>query len=361
MKKNMGSFLIDEFSEDIQAIQFCEEFLSGNMPRYVFGRNEYANSIAKIIDIDGFIDDFCEEKEHLGKPVIKTPSVPKQALVVSAVIGRPFTAGKRLRDHKIRYLDYFAFQKYASQKIMTIKFWEDFQYDLPNFIHRYESIYSLLVDKISRHTLESILKFRMSQNLRYMQGFEDTQYRQYFEDFLFLNKAGECFVDVGAFDGYTSLEFIKRFPGYSAIHLFEPDLINMKSVMKNLSSYRDVTFYPYGLSDKPAVLRFSSSGSCSMVSDEGSEKIHVKRLDDLIDEPISFLKMDIEGAEIPAIRGAANLIKKFKPKLAISVYHRKHDIFEIPELILSIDADYKLFLRHYTEGVDETVMFFVPR
>ena len=71
--------------------------------------------------------------------------------------------------------------------------------------------------------------------------------------------------------------------------------------------------------------------------------------------------MDIEGGELKALQGAKKLIAQFKPRLAISVYHRFSDFWVIPKEILSLSVDYKIYLRHYTEGVDETVMFFVPR
>ncbi len=71
--------------------------------------------------------------------------------------------------------------------------------------------------------------------------------------------------------------------------------------------------------------------------------------------------MDIEGAEFEALKGASGIIRKHQPKLAISVYHKASDYWEIPELIFSIRNDYKLYLRHYTEGIAETVMFFIPK
>lgn len=70
--------------------------------------------------------------------------------------------------------------------------------------------------------------------------------------------------------------------------------------------------------------------------------------------------MDIEGFEYEALRGAQRLIGKYQPKLAISVYHNAEDIWKIPKLILEINTNYKIFLRHYTKGICETIMFFVP-
>ena len=70
--------------------------------------------------------------------------------------------------------------------------------------------------------------------------------------------------------------------------------------------------------------------------------------------------MDIEGWEMNALKGAEKLIATSKPKLAICVYHKHNDIIELYEYIKSINSDYKVYLRHYTEGVVETVMYFIP-
>ncbi len=71
--------------------------------------------------------------------------------------------------------------------------------------------------------------------------------------------------------------------------------------------------------------------------------------------------MDIEGEEIAALEGARSAIVEHHPRLAISAYHRYDDLWKIPERILSYRSDYDVCLRHYTEGITETVMFFLPR
>lgn len=70
-----------------------------------------------------------------------------------------------------------------------------------------------------------------------------------------------------------------------------------------------------------------------------------------------FIKMDIEGAELEAIKGAKNTIQKYHPQLAISVYHKTEDILELPKLILEYNPRYKLYLRHYSITDSETVLY----
>jgi len=77
----------------------------------------------------------------------------------------------------------------------------------------------------------------------------------------------------------------------------------------------------------------------------------------LKDENITFIKMDIEGAELNALKGAANIIARLRPKLAISVYHRPNHMIDIPLYLKSLIPDYKLYLRHYSIYPQETILY----
>lgn len=70
--------------------------------------------------------------------------------------------------------------------------------------------------------------------------------------------------------------------------------------------------------------------------------------------------MDIEGAELAALQGGAETIKRYKPKLAISIYHKPEDIIEIPIYIKSLVPEYKLYIRHYTNMYAETILYAIP-
>ena len=347
--------------ENNKAKVFCQDFIHSNKPKYIFGRNEWAESIASIINVDGFIDDFTSEKEYLGKPIIPIAKVPHNALVVIVVIiGKPLVAEQRVRQFQFQAIDYFSFFKYSGLLLKQIIFWDGMIEDIHTNRPKYEWVYGLLQDDISRNQFYNILNFRNSYDLDYMRGFEPKEHLQYFEPFLHLKKNGESFVDIGGFDGYTTEMFIRHCPEYKEIFFFEPEKNNMQVAKDRLKQYKNVHYLPLGLSNKKQTLRFSTSGSSSKISEKGELEINVDRLDDLIDRKITFLKMDIEGAEKEAIDGARKLIKKYHPKLAISVYHKKDDFWKIPELVFSIRSDYKLYLRHYTEGISETIMFFIP-
>lgn len=175
----------------------------------------------------------------------------------------------------------------------------------------------------------------------------------------------EVFVDAGAFDGQTSAMFVRWAEKYRKIFALEPDPQNREKCRKALEAIgAEYEILPFGAWNKREQLSFAVGlNGGSHVNDsehDVNEKqitIEADKLDDLIHEKVSFIKMDIEGAEINALRGAEGTIKTYKPKLAISVYHKKEDIWEIPKLILSYVPEYRLYLRHYSPFKDETVLY----
>lgn len=178
----------------------------------------------------------------------------------------------------------------------------------------------------------------------------------------------EVFVDVGAFDGQTSAMFVQWAEKYRKIYALEPDPQNIEKCQEVLEAMdAEFEILPFGAWDKPEKLSFASGlngashvGSNAWEENEKQITIQVDKLDDLIHEKVSFIKMDIEGAEINALKGAEKTIKTYKPKLAICVYHKKEDIWEIPRLILSYVPEYRMYLRHYSLSKDETVLYCVP-
>ena len=341
---------------------FCADFRGADTAlRGVFGRNEYAASIAAAVDVGFFVDDFTSDSEFAGRPVLRTEEIPEGALVVSAVVlGRPRSAAARLTSRGCRHLDYFQFWERSGLDLAPVTFWAEFESDFDRNKARYEAVYQRLADAESRKTFRDLLSFRLTADLGWMAGYTDRQREQYFEPFLELRTEGETFVDVGSFDGFTSLQFMEQCPDYASVMVFEPEAANLAVVQERLAGRRDVRFFPYGLAAEPGTVRFSASGSSSSISDAGDCEVQVETLDRLADQPVSFIKMDIEGAEGGALAGAMETIRRDHPRLAVCVYHQASDIWRLPEQVLAIRDDYRIFLRHYTEGVTETVMFFVP-
>ena len=128
---------------------------------------------------------------------------------------------------------------------------------------------------------------------------------------------------------------------------------------KRLRKYKNITLVPYGLWDSKDELGFTQGeNATAKISSEATNKIKVDSIDNICsDEKVTFIKMDIEGSEQKALQGAARVIKRDKPKLAICIYHSPEDLYEIPFWIKSIVPEYKLYIRHHSDTASETVVY----
>jgi len=175
-----------------------------------------------------------------------------------------------------------------------------------------------------------------------------------------INK-NEIFIDGGCFNGLTSIAFDNwckelGVKGYS--YAWEPDSNSYKTCKLNLeNSNMQYELIAKGMWSDKNEFRFVSDGISSTISSEGENIVEVDSIDNVIDKCVTFIKMDVEGAEYQALLGAENTIKKYKPKLAICVYHKMEDIWELPQLIYEMNPNYTFYLRHYSFGDTETVLY----
>lgn len=188
------------------------------------------------------------------------------------------------------------------------------------------------------------------------------KYPQYFDKDILEHSNSEVFIDGGSLDGGDSLNFVEWCSSqYKHIFAFEPDCNNVTKLDSVSEKIENFEVYPVGMWSEKATLRFSSgqSENCA-ISEDGNIIIEVDSIDNTLKgHEATFIKMDIEGSELQALTGAENTIKKYKPKLAICVYHKPEDIIEIPMKILELNPNYKLWLRHYSYVDTETVLYAV--
>ena len=172
----------------------------------------------------------------------------------------------------------------------------------------------------------------------------------------------EVFVDAGCFDCATVKEFLKQTCGkYQHIYSFEPDKTNYLRCVEiaRTEKFERFTLMNKGLWKETTELNFNNEGlSTSKIQADAKEKISVVSLDEvLLEEPVSFIKMDIEGAEQEALKGAEKIIKKYKPKLAISIYHKPEDFIDILNYLLLLVPEYRFYIRHYSLYKYETILY----
>lgn len=125
-----------------------------------------------------------------------------------------------------------------------------------------------------------------------------------------------------------------------------------------MSKINRVEYIQKGLYSGEDILRFESDGSESHISESGNATVHVTSLDRFLEgREVTYIKMDIEGSELEALKGAAETIKNNKPRLAISIYHKPEDILEIPSFILDLNSEYRFYIRHYSMTWFDTVLY----
>lgn len=192
---------------------------------------------------------------------------------------------------------------------------------------------------------------------------EEMMEGQYFDLPALRPVSGEVFVDGGCYDGETSAGFARWSQGaYGGIYAFEPDGRMFEKAKERLSAgLRGVRLFNRGLWETPGELSFQSlSMGSSRIQENGEERIAVTTVDkELKGERVTFMKLDIEGAELKALKGARETILKSRPRLAVSLYHKPEDVWEIPSLLLSYHRDYTFYLRHYSFNECETVLYAV--
>jgi FkbM family methyltransferase len=188
--------------------------------------------------------------------------------------------------------------------------------------------------------------------------------RQYFDLSHFKPQKNEFFIDAGAWDGYTTKDFFQwsHDNGENRSILFEPNPIQYSICQDNLRKWNcsNVKIINKGLWHKEETLRFHKADMGSRISSDGEEIIETISLDEYLkneEEPVTFIKMDIEGAELNALKGAEQTIKKYKPKLAICIYHKPEDIWEIPNILLDFVPNYKFYIRHYYFDDRDTILY----
>ena len=180
---------------------------------------------------------------------------------------------------------------------------------------------------------------------------------------------GDIIIDGGTFDGEEAMSFAKRvgktgkvftFDPWGAIHLKNPTAFyaegNIQSVKSALWSSSCPVYFSSNVGKGGEAGAFVSA-----VQDGGMEELSGVAIDDFVEKKIShvnFIKMDVEGSELHALEGARITIKKMAPNLAICVYHDSTHFYLIPEMILKFYPRYHLGFGHYSDCLDESVLYF---
>ena len=224
-------------------------------------------------------------------------------------------------------------------------------------IYKFKKTFKMLSDFQSKREFLKILSYKVTGNEQLLRFNCNNIRNQYFPNFIFFNK-NSLLIDVGAYDGDTIKNFLTLDREYGRIIAFEPDKTNFKKLQKNFFNNQKISLFNKALSSNNKIMNFHSSNDTSKIDEKGNDKIIVNTLDSLSLIP-DFIKVDIEGGEKDFILGSKETIAKYKPQLAICVYHKSDDFFYLVDLILGINNRYKIYFRHHSFGFTESVMYFI--
>lgn len=244
---------------------------------------------------------------------------------------------------------------------IPVEGFSDYSATVKNNLKQFESAYLLMSDERSKQIFRERISYCATRNPRYLIPYRSWTPQYFAPDIIKLSDQ-EVFIDGGAFTGDTVEEFIKQTDGkFKKVFSFEPEKIKHEEFFNITVGYKNIELLPYGLWNKCEVLRFSAlNDGRSGLNQSGGIEISVTSIDETLNgDPVTFIKMDIEGAEVEALKGAEESIRKYKPKLAICVYHKPLDLVEIPIYLKKLVPEYKFYLRHYGDSFSETVLYAV--
>lgn len=209
-----------------------------------------------------------------------------------------------------------------------------------------QSLFHLLADDLSRDTLVAFLNAKINNDATFCFRV-CKQPIDYFSNKIFKITNFETFVDVGAYNGDTIKLFLaKTETKFNKIYAFEPDnsFYILSDYVQGLNS-KNIFTYHTGLWNKKTTLYFDGRESqSSRINAEGSEKIEVDCLDNIVNEPITLIKINISAGVTETLEGAQNSLKN-KPKLAIVLGLNRQDLLTVPRYIEGLNKNYKIYLR----------------
>lgn len=321
-----------------------------------FYRNPGKGSDGGDIPIINF-DDFLSEKDAEWDCwiVVAAPSAEES---IRETVTRQLPKVKVFSFEMELYTAFFSLRDIEAYRTYLVDCWKEFS-----------SLYDALADDLSRSTLAAVLRGRLTGDLSWFQ--QCCVPDQYYPKDIMCFSRGEIMAELGAYNGETLKQFIQLCPDYQAAYCFEPDvklLPRLREIEnRQAEEGKRVHIVPKGAWDCSAVLSLSNEGteqghSCVLGDDTQAHGyvIEVAAVDEEVKEPVSYMKMDIEGSELRALHGAERQIRENRPKLAVCVYHKNEDILDAWNYLRELVPEYHFYLRHHTVVGTETVLYAVP-
>lgn len=238
---------------------------------------------------------------------------------------------------------------------------------------QYQQLARRMADPYSVETLYSVLTFHLTCNPEWFLNVARPYSTLYVRSGLFAFDTGEKMVDCGASIGESTTALMHATEGtFARSWMIEPDRINVATLKGFMRKYAGtaqaakLSLHAVAVGDSAGLAPFEHLGyhGGSVLPPTRAEAcpeadyVAVERIDDIVDDAPTIIKMDIEGFELPALKGAERTIRAARPKLLVSAYHRSADLLDIPAWIDTIAPDYRIGLRHHTEDRWDSCLYF---
>ncbi len=263
-----------------------------------------------------------------------------------------------------------AAMKYMEASYKNYPYWgklslEDKQYELihqraiqlKEHMEDFIWLYQKVEDSTSRKILCNVLNHWITFDSRCLSEIQERKYSQYFDRDIIQCDSQEVFVDIGAYNGDTLIDYMHNFQSYHKIYCYEMDQKNLNDLQIVAGHFGNIEVRNNVVGDRHGeivTINENERSESSRIYDENESNknlafnnVKMVSIDEDICEEISFLKMDVEGAERFVLNGAKRHISSEKPKLAVCIYHGNEDLWKIPRLIDSLNDNYKFYIRYY--------------
>lgn len=327
------------------------------------------------VKIKAFIDDYNKVDSEIDGIPVKNPAILKkdnkeEMIVLLSNIYIKETL-KRLEAMQLPNLSVFEMMDEYYADLVKDSWLKRLSHDaLKQFSQKIEELKLFILEDKSRKILDEITKYLLSGNYHSTSIFKELYEG---EPHYLIPEVLKCFrgkkinvVDGGAYYGelLTQMQEVGLNVGHH--YCFEISQKNFKELEKvrdHTCGETEMICINKGLWDQPSVLYVENQEAWAKVSQtETGETVDLITLDQFFEdnEKIDFIKMDIEGAEMKALKGGEQMLINHRPVLAISIYHQLDDFVEIPLYLNEILRDYTFLIRHHSAMLSETVLYGIP-
>lgn len=351
-------------SREIESLKMC---LDGKRRIMTYGAGSWANEIKKMLDEYGYKLDYAivdaqyrdgnTYMDRYGGTTTVTsmedlePSYDPQVDVLIWAIGAPEKLHRCMKDGQMS-IECFL--------IWDMGFWKDKNY-LSIHKQEFQEVSELLCDEYSKKVFWGYLEAQegnIDSDIRYCTN------GAYFNELTKKKRTG-AFLDCGSYDGESAIAYMKFIGEECQVFAFEPDKENFQNLVDKMENKSNVVCVNKGCYSSEKQLSFVSNGDMSSSLQEyGSDVVEVTTIDSVVgEEKVAFIKMDIEGAELEALKGARKVIERDMPILAISAYHKQEDLITLIPYIYGLGnkrEKYQVYLRHHGVVQTELVIYAIP-